>query len=163
MNKLFERGITVRNQTVLQRGVNDTVETMKLLVKRLGHVNVHPYYVYHARPGEGRRGSAHARCRPALDIEKDVRGATAGFNTPTFVVDAPGGGGKRDAHSYEHYDRTTGISVYTAPSVKPGVYFLYFDPIDMLPPEAQARWADPGRAGAHDRRRARGRARRALR
>ena len=46
MNKLFERGITVRNQAVLQRGVNDTVETMKLLVKRLGHVNVHPYYVY---------------------------------------------------------------------------------------------------------------------
>ncbi len=51
----------------------------------------------------------------ALQIEKDVRGSTAGFNTPTVVVDAPGGGGKRDAHSYEHYDRTTGISVYTAP------------------------------------------------
>ena len=46
MNKLFERGITVRNQSVLQRGVNDTPETMKLLVKRLGHLNVHPYYVY---------------------------------------------------------------------------------------------------------------------
>ena len=46
MNKLFERGIIVRNQSVLQRGVNDSVETMKLLVKRLGHVNVHPYYVY---------------------------------------------------------------------------------------------------------------------
>ena len=62
-----------------------------------------------------------------------MRGSTAGFNTPTFVVDAPGGGGKRDAHSFEHYDRETGISVYSAPSVKPGQCFLYFDPIDQLP------------------------------
>jgi lysine 2,3-aminomutase len=44
-------------------------------------------------------------------------------------------------HSFEHYDRETGISVYTAPSVKPG-YFLYFDPIDTLAPEVQARWKD---------------------
>ena len=40
MNKLYERGITVRNQTVLQRGVNDSVATMRLLVKRLGHLNI---------------------------------------------------------------------------------------------------------------------------
>ena len=78
----------------------------------------------------------------AIEVEKAVRGKTAGYNTPTFVVDAPGGGGKRDAHSFEHYDRVSGISVYTAPSVKPG-YFLYFDPIHLLSPEAQARWADP--------------------
>jgi lysine 2,3-aminomutase len=65
---------------------------------------------------------------------------TAGFHTPTFVVDAPGGGGKRVAHSFEHYDRNTGISVFSAPSVKPG-YFLYFDPVDTLSPEIQARWA----------------------
>ena len=66
-----------------------------------------------------------------------MRGATAGFNTPTFVVDAPGGGGKRDAHSYEYYDRETGISVYSAPSVKPGQLFLYFDPLDQLPPRSR--------------------------
>jgi lysine 2,3-aminomutase len=64
---------------------------------------------------------------------------TAGFHTPTFVVDAPGGGGKRVAHSFEHYDRDTGISVFAAPSVKPG-FFLYFDPVDTLAPEIQARW-----------------------
>jgi lysine 2,3-aminomutase len=142
MNKLFERGITVRNQSVLQRGVNDRGETMKLLVKRLGHINVHPYYVY---VHDLVRGVEDLRTtlQTALDIEKHVRGATAGFNTPTFVVDAPGGGGKRDAHSYEHYDRTSGISVYTAPAVKPDKTFLYFDPIDTLAPEMQARWADP--------------------
>jgi lysine 2,3-aminomutase len=79
----------------------------------------------------------------ALDLERHVRGATAGFNTPAFVVDAPGGGGKRDVHSFEHYDRTTGISVYTSPSVRPGQFFLYYDPIHLLPDEGQLRWANP--------------------
>src|SRR5205085_4855957 len=65
------------------------------------------------------------------------------FNTPTFVVDAPGGGGKRDAHSYEYYDRETGISVYQAPSVKPGQFFMYFDPLHQLSTAVQRRWADP--------------------
>lgn len=142
MNKLFERGIFVRNQSVLQRGVNDSPETMSLLVKRLGHVNVHPYYVYvHdlVKGVEDLRTSVDT----AIHIEKHVRGSTAGFNTPVFVVDAPGGGGKRDAHSYEHYDRETGISVYQAPSVKPGQFFMYFDPLHQLSTSAQRRWTDP--------------------
>jgi lysine 2,3-aminomutase len=142
MNKLFERGITVRNQSVLQRGVNDDKEVMKLLVKRLGHVNVHPYYVYQHDLVQGVE-DLRTTVQTALDIEKYVRGSTAGFNTPTFVVDAPGGGGKRDAHSFEHYDRETGISVFTSPNVHPGVYYYYFDPIDQLPASGQARWADP--------------------
>jgi lysine 2,3-aminomutase len=79
----------------------------------------------------------------AVDIEKFVRGSTAGFNTPLFLCDAPGGGGKRDLHSYEYYDRKNGIAVYTAPSVKPGKSFLYFDPIDQLAPDVQARWRNP--------------------
>ena len=142
MDKLFERGITVRNQSVLIRGVNDRPEVMALLVKRLGSLNVHPYYVYIHDLVKGVE-DLRTTLETGLGIEKHIRGLTAGFNTPTFVVDAPGGGGKRDAHSYEHYDRTTGISVYTAPAVKPGQHFFYFDPIDQLPPEGQARWADP--------------------
>jgi lysine 2,3-aminomutase len=142
MNRLFERGIHVRNQSVLIRGVNDTPDTMKLLVKRLGHLQVHPYYVYVHDLVQGAE-DLRTTVGTATMIEKHVRGSTAGFNTPTFVVDAPGGGGKRDAHSYEHYDRVTGISVYQAPSVKPGQRYTYFDPIDRLPPEGQARWADP--------------------
>jgi lysine 2,3-aminomutase len=59
------------------------------------------------------------------------------------VVDAPGGGGKRDAHSWEHYDHTTGVSVYTSPAVRRGHFYFYFDPIHLLPPEGQRRWADP--------------------
>jgi len=142
MNLLFERGITARNQSVLQRRVNDTPEVMKLLTKRLGHVNVHPYYVYVHDLVKGVE-DLRTTLQTALDLEKHVRGTTAGFNTPVFVVDAPGGGGKRDAHSYEHYDRQNGISVFTSPAVKPGKFFLYFDPIDMLPAEGQRRWADP--------------------
>ncbi len=142
MNKLFERGITVRNQSVLQRRVNDSPETMTLLIKRLGHVNVHPYYVYVHDLVKGVE-DLRTTLDTALHIEKHVRGSTAGFHTPTFVVDAPGGGGKRNAHSYEYYDRETGISVYTAPSVKPGQFFLYFDPLDQLSETIRRRWAVP--------------------
>ena len=142
MDKLFERGVTVRNQTVLQRGVNDEVATMKLLVKRLGYVNVHPYYIYMHDLVTGVE-DLRTTLQTGLTIEKALRGHTAGFNTPTVVVDAPGGGGKRDAHSYEHYDRATGISVFTSPSVDLGRYYYYFDPIAALPDQGQARWADP--------------------
>jgi lysine 2,3-aminomutase len=141
MNELFERGITVRNQSVLQRGVNDSVDAVKLLVKRLGHMNVQPYYVYMHDLVKGVE-DLRTTLQTALDLERHVRGSTAGFYTPTFVCDAPGGGGKRDVHSYEYYDRTTGVSVFSAPSVKPGRFFTYFDPIDALPPEGRARWAD---------------------
>lgn len=142
MNKLFERGILVRNQSVLQRGVNDDEATLHLLVKRLGHVNVHPYYVYVHDLVKGVE-DLRTTLQTGLDLERRVRGLTAGFNTPTFVVDAPGGGGKRDAHSFEHYDRTTGISVFQSPAVQPGALYYYFDPIEQLPAEGRARWADP--------------------
>lgn len=141
MNELFDRGVYVRNQCVLQRGVNDDKETMRLLVKRLGHVNVHPYYVYMHDLVKGVE-DLRTSLQTGMDIEKYVRGATAGFNTPTFVCDAPGGGGKRDIHSAEYYDRENGISVFTAPSVKKDQVFVYYDPIDQLSPEAQARWQD---------------------
>jgi lysine 2,3-aminomutase len=142
MDKLCERGITVRNQSVLQRQVNDSVETMTLLIRRLGYVNVHPYYIYMHDLVKGVE-DLRTTLETGLQIEQGIRGATAGFNTPTLVVDAPGGGGKRDAHSYEHYDRTTGVSVFTAPAVHPGEVYFYFDPIHLLPPEGQSRWSDP--------------------
>jgi lysine 2,3-aminomutase len=140
--KLFERGVTVRNQTVLQRGVNDSVDTMRLLVKRLAHVNVHPYYVYMHDLVKGVE-DLRTTLQTGLDIEKGVRGLTAGFNTPTVVVDAPEGGGKRDAHSYEHYDRETGISVFTSPNVHAGRLYFYFDPLHLLPEAGRLRWQDP--------------------
>ena len=142
INKLTERGVVVRNQTVLQRGVNDSTEAMSLLIKRLSWINVHPYYVYCCDQVSGiedMRTTLHT----AVELEKQVRGLTAGFNTPTFVVDTLGGGGKRDVHSFEHYDRITGIAVFRSPNVDPDRLFYYYDPISQLWPEVQAKWANP--------------------
>ncbi|MCP4448652.1 MAG: KamA family radical SAM protein [Myxococcales bacterium] len=140
MNALYERGIVIRNQSVLQRGVNDTVDEMRELVRRLSYCNVQPYYVYAHDLVSGVE-DLRTTIQTGMDIEKRVRGDVAGFNTPTFVCDAPGGGGKRQIHSFEHYERATGISVYTSPAVKGG-FFLYFDPVDTLDEDNQARWAD---------------------
>ncbi len=142
MNHLFRRGVKVRNQSVCIRGVNDDPETMTLLVKRLSYINVQPYYVYQHDMVKGVE-ELRTRLGDTLEVERAVRGATAGFNTPTFVTDVPGGGGKRSAHSYDYYDETTGVSVYRSPSVDDGKVYLYFDPIDRLPEEGRRRWADP--------------------
>jgi lysine 2,3-aminomutase len=142
MDVLFEQGVKVRNQSVLIRGVNDDIDDMITLVRRLSYINVQPYYVYQHDMVMG-VDELRTRVADSVEIERHVRGTTAGFNTPTFVVDAPGGGGKRDVHSYDHYDETTGISVYRSPSVDEGRVYLYFDPIDRLPEEGRERWEDP--------------------
>jgi len=142
MNVLFERGMTVRNQCVLQNGVNDSAETMTLLTKRLSEINVQPYYVYQHDMVQGVE-DLRTTVQANIDIEKQVRGVTAGFNTAIHVCDAPGGGGKRDVHSFDYYNRQTGVSVYTAPSVKPGAFFLYFDPLRALSEDIQQAWLDP--------------------
>ena len=140
--RLFDEGVTVRSQCVLLRGVNDDPALMRLLMRRMSYINVHPYYVYQHDFVRGVE-DLRTRLEDALEIEKQVRGATAGYNTPTFVVDTPGGGGKRDAHSFEHYDRTTGVSVYRSPNCDPDALYYYFDPVHLLPAEGQARWRDP--------------------
>ncbi len=141
MDRLFSLGILVRNQAVLQSGVNNSVDTMVKLTRQLGFINVQPYYVY---MHDMVPGCEHFRTTLAegIELEKAVRGTTAGFNTPTFVCDLPGGGGKRHVASYEYYDKENGISVWRAPYVKPGELFTYFDPIHKLSKEAQKRWAD---------------------
>jgi len=138
---LFQRGIPVRNLTVLLRGVNDSEAAQLELTRRLTRVNVRPYYTY---MGDLVRGTDDLRTAvfEAEHLEKVVRGATSGHNTPTFVLDAPGGGGKRNLFSHELYDRETGISVYSAPSVKPGQLFVYGDPLRYLSDATKARWRD---------------------
>ena len=140
MNLLMCKGVKVRNQSVFQTGVNDCAPSMVELVKKLSYINVQPYYVYVHDLTAGTE-DMRTSLQTALDVEKRVRGTTSGFNTPTFVVDAPDGGGKRCAHSYEHYNRDTGISVWTAPSVKPGQKFLYFDPLHSLTEDMQIAWS----------------------
>jgi lysine 2,3-aminomutase len=140
--RLFEEGITVRNQTVLLRGVNDDAHTMRLLAKRLGFVQIQPYYVFQhdlVRGVEDLRTSLGT----TIELEKQTRGSSAGFHTPMFVLDMPGGGGKRDVHAYEHYNAVTGVSVFRSPNLSATGRYMYFDPIDSLPEEGQERWARP--------------------
>ncbi|MCB9707025.1 MAG: KamA family radical SAM protein [Myxococcales bacterium] len=147
MNRLVEHGVHVRNQSVLLRGVNDTVESMGLLVKRMSYINVHGYYVYQHDLVKGVE-DLRTTIATSVELEKQVRGMTAGYNSPLFIVDAPGGGGKRDVHSFEHYNPITGVSVYRSPNVKRDAFYCYFDPIDLLPEEGRARWADPSQHDA---------------
>lgn len=137
--RLMEDGLTVRNQAVLQRRVNDSPETMVLLTRRLSFVNVQPYYVYMHDLVKGVE-DLRTPLETGIRLEKWVRGSTAGFNTPNFVVDLPEGGGKRGVHSYEHYDRETGISVFTSPVIGGERLYLYYDPIDLLSPAIQEAW-----------------------
>lgn len=145
LDRLLERGVIVRNQAVLQRGVNDNVQTMRKLIRRLSFLNVQPYYVFVHDMVQGVE-ELRTSLQTAIELEKEVRGATAGFNIPAFVLDTMGGGGKRHVHSHEHYDRQSGIAVFSSPVVRPGQRFFYFDPIHELGAEAQSRWAD-----AHER------------
>lgn len=86
-------GVPLGNQSVLLKGVNDTVETMKSLVHRLLMMRVRPYYLYQC---DLITGSAHLRTDIAqgLAIIRGLRGHTSGYAIPQFVIDAPGGGGK---------------------------------------------------------------------
>ncbi len=91
--RLADAGIPLGSQTVLLQGVNDNVETMKQLVHRLLRMRVRPYYLYQCDPISG---SSHFRTpvSKGLEIIAALRGYTTGYAVPTYVIDAPGGGGK---------------------------------------------------------------------
>ena len=91
--KLANAGIPLGNQSVLLRGVNDCVYVMKKLVQQLVRIRVRPYYIYQC---DLSMGLEHFRTPVSKGIEiiENLRGHTSGFAVPTFVVDAPGGGGK---------------------------------------------------------------------
>ncbi|MBE6229401.1 MAG: lysine 2,3-aminomutase [Bacteroidales bacterium] len=91
--RLANAGVPLGNQTVLLRGVNDCVNTMKKLMHELVKMRVRPYYIYQC---DLSMGIEHFRTPVSKGIEiiEGLRGHTSGYAVPTFVVDAPGGGGK---------------------------------------------------------------------
>ncbi len=91
--RLADAGIPLGSQTVLLKGVNDNVETMRELMHRLLLMRVRPYYLYQCDPISG---SSHFRTpvSKGLEIIDGLRGHTTGYAVPTYVIDAPGGGGK---------------------------------------------------------------------
>jgi len=91
--RLADAGIPLGSQTVLLAGVNDSVEVMRRLYQGLLKARVRPYYLYQCDPIAG---SAHFRTEVSkgLEIMQGLRGHTTGYAVPTYVIDAPGGGGK---------------------------------------------------------------------
>lgn len=91
--RLADAGIPLGNQTVLLRGVNDCTYVMKELMHGLVKMRVRPYYIYQC---DLSMGLEHFRTPVSKGIEiiENLRGHTSGYCVPTFVVDAPGGGGK---------------------------------------------------------------------
>jgi len=92
-NRLADAGIPLGSQTVVLKGINDSVEVYKKLTHALLKVRVKPYYLYQCDPIPG---SAHFRTKveKGIEIIKGLRGFTSGYAIPQFVIDAPKGGGK---------------------------------------------------------------------
>jgi lysine 2,3-aminomutase len=91
--KLANVGVPLGNQSVLLAGINDSTSVMKTLVHGLVKIRVRPYYIYQC---DLSMGLEHFRTPVSKGIEiiENLRGHTSGYAVPTFVVDAPGGGGK---------------------------------------------------------------------
>ena len=93
VDKLTKAGLPVGNQSVLLAGVNDCVHIQRALVHKLVANRIRPYYLYQCDLVEG---SGHFRTPvgKGLEIMEGLRGHTSGYAVPTYVIDAPGGGGK---------------------------------------------------------------------
>lgn len=93
LGRLADAGIPLGNQSVLLRHVNDDPAVMTAHVQKLLRCRVKPYYVYQC---DLISGSAHLRAsvRRGLEVMEKLRGHTTGYAVPTYVIDAPGGGGK---------------------------------------------------------------------
>lgn len=133
--RLADAGVPLGSQTVLLRGVNDDLETLRALMHGLLRIRVKPYYLYQCDPISG---SAHFRTpvEKGVELIRGLRGHTTGYAVPTFVVDAPAGGGKiplspdyvqgydggdlllksYDGGTYRYPDRETAPNDASAPS-----------------------------------------------
>ncbi|CAN5730696.1 KamA family radical SAM protein [soil metagenome] len=93
LGRLADAGVPLGGQTVLMAGINDCPNVMLALVRALVRNRVRPYYIYQC---DLVQGAGHFRTPVAKGIEimESLRGHTTGFSVPTYVIDAPDGGGK---------------------------------------------------------------------
>ncbi len=124
-SRISDAGIVLGSQTVLLKGVNDSVGTMKELMHNLLKLRVRPYYLYQCDPIPG---SSHFRTpvTKGLEIIEGLRGHTSGYAIPHYVIDAPGGGGKVPLIP-EYYQGRDGNSVVLKNFE--GKTFTYYDPV----------------------------------
>jgi lysine 2,3-aminomutase len=93
LEKLAFAGVPLGNQSVLLAGINDSVDIQRELVHKLVRNRVRPYYLYQCDMVEG-AGHFRTTVSKGIEIIEGLRGHTSGYAVPTYVVDAPGGGGK---------------------------------------------------------------------
>jgi lysine 2,3-aminomutase len=90
---LLKAGMPVNNHSVLLKGVNDSLETMRSLMRALLRIKVRPYYIFHCDPVIG-AGHMRTSVWKGMEIMEGLRGHMSGLGIPTYVVDSPHGGGK---------------------------------------------------------------------
>ncbi|MEI7955674.1 MAG: KamA family radical SAM protein [Verrucomicrobiota bacterium] len=129
LGRMADAGIPLGNQSVLLRGVNDSVEVQKALVHKLLMCRVRPYYLYQC---DLINGSSHLRTPVAdgIAVIEGLRGHTTGYAIPQFVIDGPGGGGKIPLNPQYIIDSTPGK--VTLRNYE-GAVFDYPDPSPMPP------------------------------
>ena len=124
---LADGGIPLGSQTVLLKGVNDSEEALKNLFHGLLKLRVRPYYLYQCDPVVG---TAHLRTsvQTGIDLISKLRGHTTGYAVPTYVIDAPGGGGKVpiQAETLLSYENGKAIVRNWA-----GMIYDYVDPVEQ--------------------------------
>jgi lysine 2,3-aminomutase len=92
-DRLSRAGVPLGNQSVLLAGINDSVHIQRELVHQLVQMRVRPYYLYQCDLVAG-AGHFRTSVSKGIEIIEGLRGHTSGYAVPTYVVDAPGGGGK---------------------------------------------------------------------
>lgn len=90
---LRHAGLPINNHSVLLRGVNDDLDTMRRLIRALLRIRVRPYYLFHCDPVIG-AGHFRTSVWKGMEIMEGLRGHLSGLGIPTYVVDSPHGGGK---------------------------------------------------------------------
>lgn len=130
--RLADAGIPLGNQSVLLRDVNDCPQLMKRLMQLLLKIRVKPYYIYQCDMAQG---IEHFRTpiSSGIQIIEYMRGHTSGLAVPTYVVDAPGGGGKIPVMPQYMVSQNTGKVVLRNYE---GVFATYTEPKHFIDPEA---------------------------
>ena len=145
-DRLTRAGIPLGNQAVLLVGVNDNVHIQRQLVHDLVRIRVRPYYLYQCDLVEG---AGHFRTPVAKGIEilEGLRGHTSGYAVPSYIIDAPGGGGKIPVspnYLLSMSDHKVILRNYE------GYITTYEEPVDYLPSMAakpRVKRPEPGQAG----------------
>ncbi len=150
-DQLTRAGIPLGNQSVLLAGVNDCVNIQRRLVHDLVRIRVRPYYLYQC---DLVHGAGHFRTPVAKGIEiiEGLRGHTSGYAVPTYVVDAPGGGGKipvGPTYMISASDHKVALRNYE------GMITTYEEPLEYHPHDAQncdyckSHALEPGQSGVY--------------